>query len=284
MLTQGADAPLPAGGAGGNPAPSLDAAQQAVLDAQNGPPEYIPEKFWDPSSKAPKVEELGRGYINLEKLLGREKVPRPVSEEDEEGWKRWYDAAGRPEAPDKYEFKRPDGLPSDLPYDQEMEDHFRTWAHINGLNQRQAGNLYDTFVKSQLERHSAWETGRKQERAKIEGDLRREYGGQYEQKVNLARVALRQYADPDYLRWLDESGMGNDPRMIRAWIRVGESNVGETKLKGNAPAAPAVQDMDRAISEFREKYKEALFKREHPDHDMRVKEYNRLFEARYGEQ
>ena len=50
---------------------------------------------------------------------------------------------------DKYEFKRPE-LPSDLPYDEETEKSFRTWAHINGLSKKQASNLYDGFVKTQL--------------------------------------------------------------------------------------------------------------------------------------
>lgn len=283
LLTEG-----PAGG-GGNPQPGssapLNGAQQALADAQeaNEIPEYIPEKFWDRNTKAPKIEDLGRSYKNLEKLLGREKVPVPTSDEDEEGWQRWYAASGRPEAPDKYEFKRPE-LPSDLPYDEEAETNFRTWAHLNGLNKRQANNLYEAYVKTQVDRHSAWHTGQKQARAKIEGDLRREYGNQYEAKVDLARQAIRQYADPDYLRWLDESGTGNDPRAIRAWIRVGEKMMGETKLKGNAPLAAQPQDFDRAIADFREKYKGPLYSKDHPDHELRVREFNKLFQARYGDQ
>ena len=280
LLTEGAGAPALAPAPGGNPA-ALDGAQQAVQNVVDGPPEYIPPKFWDAEKKAPKIEDLGKGYINLEKLLGREKVPKPTSDEDEEGWKRWYDAI-RPEAPDKYEFKRPT-LPSDLPYDEDAEKHFRDWAHINGLSKKQATNLYDSYVKTQIERHSAWDTSRKQERSTVESNLRREYGGQYDQKLNLAKNALRQFADPDYYKYLDESGQGNDPRMIRMWIKVGEQVVGETKLKGNAPQGVAVGDLDRAISDFREKYKEPLFNRDHPDHDARVKEYNRLFEARYSE-
>lgn len=268
--------------AGGNPAPQLNAAQQALADAQeaNEIPEWAPPQFWDRDRKAPKVEELGKGYKNLEKLLGREKVPLPTGDEDEEGWARWYAAMGRPEGPDKYEFKRPD-LPQDLQYDEDTEKAFREWAHINGLNKKQANNLYDAYVKTQIERHAAWHNGQKQSRTKIEGDLRREYGNQYDGKVNLAKTAIREFADPDYLAWLDESGMGNDPRMIRAWIRVGEKMTGETKLKG-APAQQAQpQDLDRAIADYRDKYREALFDKDHPNHDVRVKEYNRLFEARF---
>jgi hypothetical protein len=272
---------------GGNPSPDTprNAAQEALATAQeqNDIPEYIPEKFWDRDRRAPKIEDLGRSYKNLEKLLGTEKVPRPTSDDDEEGWERWYAASGRPDSEDKYEFKRPE-LPSDLPYDEEAEKNFRTWAKANGLNKRQASNLYDAYAKTQMERHAAYHTGQKQARSQIEQNLRREHGGQYEAKVNLARQAIREFADPDYMKWLDETGAGNDPRVIRSWIRVGEKMSGETKLKG----APSVErnegDLKAAIANFREKHKESLWKKDHPDHDLRVREYNKLFQALYPDQ
>ena len=270
--------------AGGNPAPAAPApgtAAAAIQAVQDGPPDYLPAKFWDASTKSPKVEDLGRSYQSLEKLLGREKVPVPVSEDDEEGWQRWYAASGRPEDPDKYEFKRPD-LPKDLPYDEDTEKAFRTWAHINGLNKKQATNLYEGYVKTQMERHAAYQTGQKQARAKVESDLRREYGQQFEGTMSGARNAMNQYADPDFRQWLDETGMGNDPRLIRVFARIGKEVGGEQKLKGTPSAEANPADIDRAIVDYREKHKTALFDKRHPDHDLRAKEYSKLFEARYG--
>lgn len=274
-------ADVPAGG-GGNPAPQLNAAQQALADAQevNEIPEYIPAKFWDKDRKTAKIEDMGRSYQSLEKLLGREKVPVPTSDEDDEGWNRWYAAMGRPEDPEKYEFKRPD-LPNDLPYDEDTEKAFRNWAHKNGLNKRQANNLYDAFVKTQVERHAAYNDHQKQSRAKIEIDLRREYGNGYDGKVNLAKTAIREFADPDYLAWLDESGMGNDPRMIRAWIKVGEKMTGETQLRGKPAQEAQPADLDRAIADFRDKFKDALWNKDHPNHDQRNKELRKLYETRF---
>jgi hypothetical protein len=279
LLTENLPPPSPAGG---NPPPAPGTAAEAIRTVQDGPPEYIPPKFWDPDKKSPKIEDLGKSYMNLEKLLGREKIPVPMSETDEEGWTRWYAAAGRPETPDKYEFKRPE-LPSDLPYDDETEKSFRTWAHANGLNKKQANSLYDAYVKTQVERHGAYHTSVKQAKSKVEQDLRREHGQQYEGKLALAKTALREFYDPDYIEYLNETGQGNDPRVIRAWIRVGEKMSGETKLKGATPDAPNSQDLDKAITEFRTKHSDALFKKEHPEHDLRVAEYNKLFQMRYPE-
>jgi hypothetical protein len=51
-------------------------------------PEYIPEKFWDPTSNAPKIEDLGKAYVNLETHQGKLK----------ETWEQsaWPDAPRRP--------------------------------------------------------------------------------------------------------------------------------------------------------------------------------------------
>lgn len=259
-----------------------DGADKAVQGVQDGPPEWAPAKYWDPQTKSVKTEELGKGYKNLEQLLGKDRIPVPQADDDEDGWQRWYAASGRPEKPDDYEFERP-SLPSDLPYDEDTEKAFRTWAHVNGLNKKQAKNLYDGYVKTQTERHSAWATAQKQARAQSEMALRREHGNQYEQKVAQAKAALSQYADPEYIKWLEESGQGNDPRVIRAWIKVGQEMSGETKLKGAVQPTAQPADLDKAIADFRGQHEKALFSKDHPDHERRVKEYNKLFEMRFGQ-
>ncbi len=275
FLTSG----TPAGGQS-TPPPDMSTAQGAVDAVIDGPPEWVPPKYWDPEKKAPKVEELGKGYINLEKLLGREKIPMPMGDDDNEGWERVYKAIGRPEKPDDYEFDRPT-LPEDLPYDEDMEKNFRTLAHINGWNKKQAKNAYDMYVKTQVERHAAWHNERKQANAKVEQDLRREYGNQYENKITLARAALSEFADPQYIQWLDSSGFGNDQNMIRAWIKVGEKMGGEKRLKGTPVAQANPQDAQRAISEFRSKNQKALFDKTHPDHNRLTAEFTKLFQAAY---
>lgn len=259
-----------------------DGADRAIQNVQDAPPDWAPAKFWDPQTKSVRTEDLGKSYKNLEQLLGKDRIPVPQAEDDEDGWQRWYQASGRPEKPDDYELERP-SLPSDLPYDEDLEKSFRTYAHVNGLNKKQTKNIFDAFVKTQTERHSAWSTQQKQARSQSEQALRREYGGQYESKVQAAKSALAQYADPDYVKWLEESGQGNDPRVIRAWIKVGSEMTGDTKLKGAVQPTVAPADLDKAISDFRGQHEKALFSKDHPDHDRRVKEYNKLFEQRFSQ-
>jgi hypothetical protein len=264
------------------PAPDMTTAQGAVDAVIDGPPEYIPPKYWDPEKRAPRVEDLGRGYMNLEKLLGREKIPMPVSEDDQEGWERVYRAIGRPEKPDEYEFERP-SLPEDLPYDEDLEKHFRTLAHANGWNKKQAKNAYDSYVKVQLERHAAYHEAQKRARGELEQALVREHGQKIEAVKQSAVAVMTEYADGEFRQYLDQTGLGNDPRMVRFLYNIAKKTGGETRLKGAPVAQASPQDAKLAIDKFRAANNKALFDKAHPDHKRVTDEYTRLFQSAYGE-
>lgn len=256
----------------------------AVPAVADGPPEYIPAKYWDAEKKAPRIEDLGKGYQNLEKLLGSEKVPVPTSDEDQEGWDRWYKATGRPDKADEYEFDKGTEYPTDLPYDDQMETSYRAFCLANGLNKKQAAAGYGMYVKTQIERYAAHSTAQKQKLGEVQHALQREHGSQYEGFLGQAKTALQQYADPDFKAMLDETGLGNDPRMIRVFGKIGkELGVGGDKLKGAAPQAASAADLTAAISDFRAKNSKVLFDKDHPDHGRRVSELQALYQQKFAE-
>lgn len=263
--------------------PAQAGAEAAIAAAKldNQRPEWAPEKFWDADKRSLKHEDLGKAYMNLERLVGHEKIPVPKSDDDKDGWERWWKAAGRPDDPNGYEFKKPQ-LPDDMGYDDDTEKSFRTWAHVNGLSKKQAQALYDGYVKTQIEKHGAWSVAQKQAADKVRADLMREHGAQFEAFTRSATSAIDQYGDPEFRRYLDETGLGNDPRMIRVFGRIGSELAGETRLKGKPAAADNPADIDAAIAKFQTDNKDALFSKNHPDHDRVVKAYNGLFEKRYG--
>lgn len=271
----------PANGNGGNPVEQT-ATQQAIQAAQR--PEWIPEKYWKADKNEPDLEGLGKGYTNLEQLLGREKIPKPLSDEDQEGWDRWYAASGRPEKPDAYEFKRPDKLPDGLGYDEELEQDFRATAYGHGLNKKQATALYEKFVATQIQRYDAFAKSKQQQRAEAEVALQREHGPKYEAALQQAKVAMANYADPEFRQYLEESGQGNDPRMVRFLMRIGKEMQGDTRALGKPQPQVNSADIERTIREFESKNRSALYDRSHPDHAALVKERNRLYEAKFGDE
>ena len=264
-----------------DPAVAAAAANAAGVDqngqASEGPPEYIPSKYWDPEKKAPRIEDLGRGYQNLEKMLGSEKIPLPSDPNDDEGWARYFKAAGWPEKPDDYEFQRPD-LPKDLPYDEDGEKYLRTVVHGAKLNKKQAQQVYDNIAKLQIQRHAEWSEAQRKQRGELEMALVREHGPNVEAVKGQALAVMQQYADGEFRQYLDQSGLGNDPRMVRFLASVAKAQGGDTRLVGKAPPAANRADIQAQISDYRNTYQKALMDKAHPDHEMRLTGLKKLYD------
>lgn len=97
-------------GAAGGQGSGQGSGQQGA-GAQNGDqvqrPEYIPEKFWDAEKKAPRIEDLGKSYVELERKLHTraDDLKKQVKEEFDRDL-----AAKRPQSADLYDLS----LPKDL--------------------------------------------------------------------------------------------------------------------------------------------------------------------------
>lgn len=263
-----------------NDTTTADGITREVID---GPPEFVPEKFWDKETKQVRVEDLAKGYSDLEKLLGTEKIPVPQSAEDTEGWDRWYKANGRPDEAAGYELEK-QTIPQGLEYDSSLEDAFLQTAFANGLNPKQAQAFYDMFVGRQVELFSGYEEARQQQAAQLQNSLEAKYGNALQNKKAQAGLALSRYGSQDFMAMLEETGLGNDPRMIEFAIKVGEELGGETRLVGRPERDAEPADIQKAISEFRTKNAKALYDGQHPDHERIVQELYNLNKKLYGDQ
>lgn len=284
FLEDVASAPEPQGNDNPQPVAEPGSAAESIEYVESAPPDWVPEKFWDKDRRQPRVEDMGKAYKNLEKLLGSEKVPVPANDDDEEGHERWNKAA-RPPEPSHYEWEKPAELPPGMEYDSSLEEEYRTIAFENGLTKRQAKNIYDKYVKREVDRYAQFHMDRQEEKASAEVALRRELGDKKWQgfKVNAGTVYNR-YADPDFASFLHETGLGNDPRMIKMFGRIGADMTGDTKLQGRSEPQMSPQDVDKAISEYRSKNADALNNNRHPDNKRAAAELARLYEMKFPEE
>jgi hypothetical protein len=169
---------------------------------------YVQNKGWkDPT-------ELAVGYRNLEKLLGSEKVPLPKGAEDKEGWSRVYDALGRPKSADDYKLPVPDGSSPD--FAKAAAGKF----HELGLSASQAQALTEWYNGQAAEAS----TGMQQQSAqKSEADLaalRGEWGGAFNENVELGRRAAREFGlDADKLNAME--GAFGTGEMLKFMARIG---------------------------------------------------------------
>lgn len=177
-------------------------------------------------------------YRELEKLQGSS-LKRPADDAPETEWNAFYSKVGRPEKADAYEFKRPEGLPSDLPYDEALAGSFKTWAHQAGLNGRQAQALHDQFALAQAEQAKSHMTALTKAVETTADALVKEWGPQdsegFKTKHELANRALKKLG---LVESFQKSGIIlkdnalTDPALAMAFAQIGEKMFAEDSIDG----------------------------------------------------
>lgn len=233
-------------------------------------------------SKFQTWEGLSKSYVNLERMMGGDKVPVP-KEGDQAAWDRFWKAAGRPDDPKGYEFAKPEKLPEGMEYSEEVDKTFATKAHELGLNKRQASALREWQLDylSQAQTKQAEESAAAQEAAAAQ--LKSEWGRAYEPKLAAANKAVKEYGGAEFAAFLDQSGLGDHPALVKAFATIAEKTMGESQLVGDkVEQEPTPANLDETIASFRREHHAALHDSSHVDHKRLVAQMTRLFEQRFS--
>jgi len=235
-------------------------------------------------SKFETEEGLAKSYVNLERMLGGDRVPVPKDVDDKEAWDRFYAAAGRPEKPDDYKITRPEKLEAGVTIDEEGEQFLRSFAHSNGWNQRQLDNAYKAFYASKAKEMSAWHNMQKAQAEEGERALQRM--GNPDEIKTLAKATIQQYFDSDTLAKFDHAGLGNDPAIVAVLAKIGKDLTGHQVLKSGATGEPVkTVDQLRVDAEaYRSTHATALYDKQHPEHQTHVKALEAMYRRMYPEQ
>ena len=128
--------------------------------------------------------------------------------------------------PEKYEFTMPEGIEMD----SEMLAEFEPIAKELGLSQEKAQKLVDIQVKSlqklqaaqEIQQEEAFKEMTTQWAAAAKADS--EYGGaKFNENLSVAQKALKQFASEGLIEYLNSSGLGNHPEVIRTFVKVGKA-------------------------------------------------------------
>lgn len=149
---------------------------------------------------------------------------------------------GIPEKPEDYHLPLPEGLPEGLTPGEDT--WFRELAHKHGLSKQQAENVFQDYYRNVGEQYKAQQAERERQSKQAVADLQREYGAEYNAKLTLGQRAIQEIGGADFAKYLEESGLGNDPRMIRAAIRMGEL-IGEDSLVAGRVSTPLAGERRR---------------------------------------
>lgn len=138
----------------------------------------------------------------------------------------------KPVVPENYDFTPPEGVE----YDAETIGVYSEAAREAGLSQEQANIILGKLAphiesrqQAQLEKISAdWREASKTDK---------EFGGEkLKPSLAVANKALKQFASPELIQFLDSSGLGNHPEIIRMLSRVGNAVSQDGFVAGNKPS------------------------------------------------
>ncbi|HFD3888017.1 peptidase [Serratia nevei] len=159
----------------------------------------------------PEGEGKQEGSKTAEELAAekdaKEKVDKEAAEKDK-----------KPAAPEKYEFTPPEG--------QELDANvlavFEPIAKELGLSQEQAQKLVDIYPQIQQQQAEAWSKQVSDWGEQVKAD--KEIGGdKFNASVGAAQRALDQFGNQELREYLNASGLGNHPALVRFCAKVGKA-------------------------------------------------------------
>ncbi len=229
------------------------------------------------------LDDLAKGYLNAQKLIGvpPEQILRLPTTDDPEAWKTVWQRLGRPDSPDKYE-----GLadPQGATVDPRFKQAFLQQAHDAGLSARQAKSLFDWYNSEAAGAVQSRQQAAEQRVTQSVQTLKTEWGTAFDQKLSEARAALQHYGDNDLVAFLDESGHGNDPRVLRAFAKLGaqlreDGLIGAATSRGLHSPTEAIQQINalKGDAAFTKAYTDS----KHPGHADAVTRMRTLYEQAY---
>ncbi|MEN9592126.1 MAG: hypothetical protein RJA21_585 [Gemmatimonadota bacterium] len=220
--------------------------------------------------------DVVQAYAHAQRAIGAGKIPLP-----RDGV--WDEVArerlGIPPEPAGYPLARPE-MPEGVSWDDAFEKAALPVAHKLGLTPHQVQGLMDFYAGHQAETFATVGRTRNDAETRASDALRNEWGPDYGMKLSQAARAARYFGGEDLVSFLNESGAGNNPHLIRAFARAGAS-LAEDTLKGDAGPVQGLAPGD-AIRKARELMaKPAYVKRDHPEHFDLVEQVRTMFERAY---
>lgn len=229
------------------------------------------------------ITGLTKSYLSQQELIGADRIAIP-KEDDTEGWAKLYNKLGRPEKSESYEYTKPAGSEG-LTFDEDLVKQYQAKFHELGLTKKQGEaifKLYNDNVVSKIQNLAADGEKRRNDAISV---LKAEWGQAYDQNINIARNVIKDLGDEDLIPFLEETGLGNDPRLIKIFYNIATKTSEDSfRQGGNGGSFLNTPEQAKAkITQLHndEKFMQAYNTKQHPEHNDAVKRMAALFEQAY---
>ncbi len=237
-------------------------------------PQYLPDGLAEEPSlqNFDSVDKLAKSYTHLVKKMGVPaeqllRLPQAGEPMDEV-----YNALGRPETHENYDMGE---------YAPETTEDFRQLAHQIGLNNDQANVLFDAYVNAMAGQQEQEQSAFEQFEVENTQALQKEWGGSFDKNVELARRAFMNFATPEAVEIMEQTGLGNHPEILKVFSRIGELLQEDSVLPGSSTPVLGGMNPAQAQETFNSKMADPEFRNAyldgyHPNHAQAVQEITKL--------
>lgn len=215
------------------------------------------------------LDEMVKGHDSLVKMVGRDKIAIPKTDEE---WKEVYGKLGRPEKPEDYKF---DDLevnldPNMYPLANQEEDlkWYSQLAHEVGLSNAQANKLYKEYISRQGGLHNIANTTIENEMYNAKTTLQSKWGKDYDGNVNLASRTMTKLFGDSVAKTIMASGLGRNVAFIEKMYDLGLKTHEELGIDKTGHSVKTAADHRQELAEIQRH--PAYFDKRHPDHQTYV--------------
>lgn len=260
--------------AGASPAAPSPATAPVVAPGATDWKAAIPEalradKLWDRHKDATSVFQ---SYHEAQKTIGG-MVKKPGADAKPEEIAAFRERMGVPKTAADYPVPT---VPEGQTLDQARWDRWTGHFHKLGLTPEQVNGI--AALESE-ERQGAL-TGVKQEWAAGLDKLKGEWGDAlYSKNVTLAARAIDRHMSPEGKQFLDDSGLGNHPELVKAWASIGALLAEDGYIEGRVAGVPSTDEATARIAEIRAS---PDYKPDSPRFKALDEELERLYKIKFG--
>lgn len=166
---------------------------------------------------------LAKSYLNLESLMGRDKIPVPKDENDTNAWSIYNKAFNVPNSAEDYKFTL-EGQEADL-------GAFKQLAHKYHLSNEVAQELLNAHMQDFRDYENAKTLEFNAQAEEATKQLKAEWGLKYDENLKTARTFLEKMSDSkEDFDYYNEK-IGNDVHFIKLLSKMGNS-ISEGSLGG----------------------------------------------------
>lgn len=279
---------------GGNVAPNTEVSsapsegaspETASAPADGGwqPPEWMSgievdqEYAQDPSLKAIQdVPSLIKSYVHAQRKMGADKTVLPNQNSTKEEWMQLYQKLGMPTDFNEYDLKQAE----QNALKEEILEEFKKTAYENNILPQQAQAMYDFLNNQAVTEAERMQQLQQEKMSEAINNLKEEWGEAFEQNVHTAKLAVNEFGGEELKQYLNESGLGNDPNIIKVFNEIGKQFFKEDNFTAESKPAYSLSpsEAQQRINEITGDMSGPYYNSMHPDHKRIVDEVNKMFQ------